>query len=115
VSLLQTETPNHRQHSFCLTESSEQGTFFVSHQDGTKLLAHVHSAAFMGLGCTEMSHVVMPLRQDETVLVVLRLSKLDITPGANGIATFTSLRETSALAENIRHGGCSAGSWHCLP
>jgi hypothetical protein len=69
----------------------------------------------MGLGCTEMSHVVMPLRQDETVLVVLRLSKLDITPGANGIATFTSLRETSALAENIRHGGCSAGSWHCLP
>lgn len=52
----------------------------MGHQDRAELFAHVHSAAFMGLGYTEMPHIVMPLNQDETILVVLRLSKLDIAP-----------------------------------
>jgi hypothetical protein len=56
---------------FAKLEGAEQSAFFMRHQDYAKLLAHVHPAALMGLGCAEMPHVVVPLHQDESVFIVL--------------------------------------------
>jgi hypothetical protein len=61
-------------------ECPEQGAFPVTEQDRPKLLAHIDTPAFMGLGSAEVAHVVMPLHQDETVLIVLWFPRTEYHP-----------------------------------